>query len=78
MNLCLHTVCPQIILQVITTLTKHGENMPYAVAFRLGNHDARIAYLIQVAGCYLLAAKVGFVEMAQFDIEDGCLHFVDA
>lgn len=48
MNLRLHTICPQKILQGITTLTKNRENMPHTVSVRLWNDYLRITYLIYI------------------------------
>ena len=56
MNFRLHTMIFQILLQLVTTLTQHWEDMPYAISIGLWNRDSRIFHLIHIYSSQFLTA----------------------
>ena len=48
MDFCLHAMTFQILLEFVTTLTQHGEDVPYTIAVGLRNRDGRILHVIYI------------------------------
>lgn len=78
MDLGLHAVVAEILLQFITTRTEHGEDVPDGGGRSLRQTNQGIVYLREIDVGNGAATLVVNIEMGQFGIEDGGLEFVDA
>ena len=78
MNLRLHTVVAEILLQLVAAGRKHRENMPDTIPVSLWHTDEWILHLINIECGDFLATGIIVIEVRKFRFENRSLQFIDA